>query len=210
MLRFRYLSLDDLLTQPPASGAALLLRHAERFPFVKPGDVLLAGLTEQGILASRRFGKQLTTRFQLEYVVSSPVPRCVHTAELILEGSQIERPVGQKWWLFSPYLRARDGRSPEMAQPARVVLRHEKEDDPFNRNLLEMVLERVKIPLKSGALNLYVCHDTTILPLLAYLLGLEQAPGHQIPDFLQGILLIQRDGKTTLDDAARYLTSNTT
>ena len=76
-----------LLTQAPHGAAvALALRHAEREAIPPCGYGNDVPLTRQGITSSRRLGEALSP-LPVAVVRTSPLPRCVETAESITAGA---------------------------------------------------------------------------------------------------------------------------
>ena len=76
-----------LLTPVPDGAAvALALRHAERAAIPPCGYGNDVPLTRQGIRSSRRLGAALSSR-PAAVIRTSPLPRCVQTAESIIAGA---------------------------------------------------------------------------------------------------------------------------
>lgn len=203
--RLNYLDPHSLLERYPRGGVTVLLRHAERYPFEQPGDVIAAGLTRAGIEQARQFGARLGETYRDVRINSSPIPRCLDTGRYILEAAGLERPMPAHWWLFSPFLREDVGRAAGVHFSARVG----DDDPPFPDSIylperLEILARRIHTPTREGELYLYIAHDTTVLPMLAYLLGIERVNIQQMPSFLEGIALVRRDGRLELDDPAYY------
>ena len=71
----------------PAAGGLLMVRHAERPPILTPEEAYFTDLTEGGRGAARAFGTQLGKLRTIGEVFVSPVSRCVHTAQEILQGA---------------------------------------------------------------------------------------------------------------------------
>ena len=77
----------ELLRQAPDGAAvALALRHAEREAIPPCGYGNDVPLTRHGITSSRRLGEALSFR-PVAVVRTSPLPRCVQTAENIIAGA---------------------------------------------------------------------------------------------------------------------------
>ena len=202
LMTLRYLTPDQLIARHPAGGVTYLMRHAERVAFEKPGDVIFAVLTENGIEQARRFGAALAQTIKIGRVNSSPLKRCVDTGKLILEGAGENLAIHSHWWLFSPFLRVqhqdRQGVAVWPVEPT------DRPDATYLNENLEILSRRIHTPINSGEIYLYIAHDTTILPFLAYLLGINRVDMNQIPDYQEGIALIRKDGRVALDDPAYY------
>jgi hypothetical protein len=69
---------------------------------------------------------------------------------------------------------------------------------------MALLCRRIQTPQQAGEIYLYVAHDTTVLPMLAYLLGRDRTEADQMPAYLQGIVLVRRDGLLGLDDPGFY------
>lgn len=198
MKDFRFTTLPELLAGGFTGGFTFLMRHAERVPIRSREDVLEAGLTESGWEAARELGRHLVGRTRIGMVYSSPIGRCLDTAQALLQaalGGQVsgERSAVQlRWWLFSPFLQAPDGWSPnssavDIYHQQRMVARV-----PHHR--LDMMLSRLKTPADSESIHLYVAHDTTVILALARLLGAGQVDSADYPGFMQGIALRREAG----------------
>lgn len=107
------MNIADQLYQTPAWASSraivLFLRHGEReavasheFPRHD------APLTHDGRRAARALGQQFGSR--LGSIRSSPVPRCIETAQHLLSGSGIECDVGEDRQLGDPSVFVTDGR----------------------------------------------------------------------------------------------------
>lgn len=199
-MEFRYYNPQKLVDAHPEGGLIFLMRHAERYPFVQPEDVLLVGLTEDGIQQAHQSGETLGKAYRIRHMAASPLERCIDTGRYLLNGAQESQPIHGHWWLFSPFLRNRKGQGIEF-WPARAV------DHPKSIYLperLEILLRRMAVQVQKGEIALFIAHDTTILPLLAYLLGETRVDESQMPGFTEGIALVRRNGKLSLTDPAEY------
>ena len=79
--------LSDLERIPRDRPVALVMRHAHRFPITDPATNYQVGLTEEGVQAAEALGYRLARQFAPGRVMSSPVGRCVKTAEAIARGA---------------------------------------------------------------------------------------------------------------------------
>jgi hypothetical protein len=205
--RLNYLDPQGLLARHPQGGVTVLLRHAERYPFEKPADVLEAGLTPVGIEQARQFGARLGAAYGHVRIHSSPIDRCLDTSRHILAGAGRESAVAAHWWLFSPFLREDVDRSNSGVYFSSTVA---DEEPPFPDSIylpqrLEILARRIHTPARKDQVFLYIAHDTTVLPMLAYLLGLERVNIRQMPAYLEGIALVRREGRLALDDPDYYM-----
>jgi phosphohistidine phosphatase SixA len=204
--QFTYLNPQTLVEKHPAGGVTFLSRHADRYPFEQPEDVFLAGLTTSGILAARTFGTILAKHGLQGRLFSSPIARCIDTARLIGESAGWVSPVQPHWWLFSPYLRSTNGNAAGIrfwaGDPQQAPQLYP--DAIYARDRLEILLRRLQTPRSQGEIYLYIAHDTTVLPLLALLLGVEMVTADDMPGYLEGIALVRQDGRLILDNPDFY------
>jgi broad specificity phosphatase PhoE len=179
----QYLTIDRFLDLHATGGVTLFVRHAERYPLQTFADVFQAGLTDGGIRQSISFGQRLASQYRIGSLITSPIQRCVDTARHLLDGAGLDIPIQAHWWLFSPFLRSKNGHAEgvRMYSGESVTV--------YDRHCLNILLRRVKAPSETGVVNLVIAHDTTVLPILAYLLGYETVTTADNPGFLEGIAL---------------------
>lgn len=190
-----YISLEDVAAGKVSGGVALLMRHAERHLFISDDGVVNADLTERGFQQACRFGEQLSQVFRIGKVYCSPIARCIHTAQSILEGAGLEATPHLKWWLFSPFLNVARSAPPEVSA---IQVYSDEFNSRYQAEKLKMVLERIKYPSDPNIVNLYITHDTTVMPILAYLQGMDRVHFHASPGYLQGIALKRLNGHVEL------------
>ena len=189
--------LERLATVPEDMDVFLVIRHAERKE-IPPGtfgrDVRL---TAQGFRAAEQLGRALSERRTVT-AVSSPVPRCVQTAQQLLHGAGSSSEVVTDRRLGDPGAFIVD---PEIASPLflelpiREIARRQLQDDgplPGMRPTTDgvaILLELVTGDLSENErLTVYVTHDVILGVLVGSILGLPlEAIGW--PDFLEGLLL---------------------
>lgn len=210
MLGVRYRTIDSLLETHPDGGVTFLMRHAERHPLMNSYDVIHADLTETGLQAAREFGARLHARVNISLVSSSPLRRCRNTCQAILEGAGQQVQVHGYWWLFSPFLRSPGTSSTNGGQQGVQFWSERSPGAPesiYHAERLALLSRRIQIPTRAGEIYLYVAHDTTVLPMLAYLTGRGRTDEQQMPGYLEGIALVRRDGVLALDEAEFYSSS---
>ncbi len=190
-------TLDALAAIPNRTDAAVVLRHAER-------EVIPAGtfgadvpLTTNGVVSAFEFGKALGLGRQVN-VTSSPVQRCVKTAEAILQGCGNDSPVQLDSTLGDPGPFVVD---PEAAGPmflntdALDIVRRQLSDSvPLDgmrptadgvRMLLRLVVKGLD---SSGRLNVFVTHDAILAVFVATLFG-KSIEHVGWPDYLDALLI---------------------
>lgn len=193
----RYISPDDIAAGKVSGGVAMLVRHAERHPFIGDDGVISADLTERGFQQARQFGVQLSQVIKIGKVYCSPILRCIHTAQSIVEGAGLEALPRLKWWLFSPFLNVASSAPPGVCA---IQVYSDEFNAKYQAEKLKMVLERIKYPSDPNIINLYITHDTTVMPILAYLQGMDKVHFHASPGYLQGIALKRLNGHVELAD----------
>ena len=83
-------TLRRLYAIPGDADIALVIRHAEREEIPTGTFGYHVALTDQGIAAAEQLGEALSAKRTIT-TVSSPVPRCVQTAEAILRAGGLSR-----------------------------------------------------------------------------------------------------------------------
>lgn len=185
----------------PGTGVALLLRHAERdeIPHGELGENLR--LTLCGVASAERLG-HLLAEWKRATVVSSPLPRCVETAEAVCRGAGWSSRVVIDGVLGDP--------GPFVIDPdtaGRFFLEHgileivrrqlHAAPPPGMRPTsdgIDLLLGLVSHQLAQAShLGVYITHDGILATLVAHLFELchDQVPW---PDYLDG-LIVWRSGR---------------
>ena len=194
---------DALAAVPARSDVALVLRHAERDE-IPPGtfgtDV---SLTANGVVSSRYLGEMLSDSRRVG-VTSSPVPRCVQTAEAILQGAGCNIDVVLDRRLGDPGPFVEDSEvagSLFLKSDILDIVRRQLSDSEPPAGMrppaegVRMLLELVATLLESrGRLNVYVTHDSILAVLVARLfeMSIDEVGW---PNYLDGLLLWRSCGR---------------
>ncbi len=179
------LSIIELMNEIPKNQTvSLLIRHAAREPILNPDMAFVAGLTVQGIRDSRTFGEQLRGKWQPGAIYSSPVGRCVQTAEGMILGAQWQKSVLIDERLTHDFIR--------VALDA-ISISRQSLGVPDQVIKLFSLLCGSKGEVIKDRLNIFVTHDTVVKTMLGYLTSLP-ASEIQYPEFLEGFFL-WREGK---------------
>ena len=188
--------LERLTTVPRDVDASLVVRHAEREEIPEGTFGYDVSLTAQGVRAAERLGAALSDRRTIN-AVSSPVPRCVHTARAILRGAGLSSEVATERRLGDPGAFVLD---PEISGPLFLELpipeiaRRQLQDTaplPGMRPTawgVEIMLGLTTGSLgRKGRLTVYVTHDVILAVLVA---SIFQSPLEEIgwPGYLEGLL----------------------
>jgi len=194
--------LKRLSAIPGEADVSLVIRHAERED-IPPGtfghDV---SLTAEGNRAAEELGAGLSGKRALS-VFSSPVPRCVQTAQAMLRGARSSDEVATDRRLGGPGAFVVDA---EVASPLflglpipEIARRQLQDASPLPGMLptpegVEILLELVTSPLaKDGRLHVFVTHDIILAVLVASIFhsSLEETGW---PGYLEGLLLWRSGG----------------
>ena len=65
----------------------------------------------------------------------------------------------------------------------------------MDKQRLNIILNRIKIPSLPNELILYITHDSTVAPLYALLYGEDTVYVEDYPDYLEGILFTKINGQ---------------
>jgi phosphohistidine phosphatase SixA len=168
--------LYDLERIPCDRPVGLLMRHSARFPITDEALNHLVGLTEEGVRMAEDFGALLARRFQLGRLHSSPVGRCIDTANAVARGagwpvqSVIEGKLAHEF-IASSWDQIRKG---ELNGHLPIEV----------RSLLEFVLGDPGKP----RLDVLVTHDTVLATVITCFMGVP-ATGPDMPRYLEGLLI---------------------
>lgn len=185
--------LASLERVPLQASAALLLRHAHR-PVIPIGvDWNAVELSPYGVATAEALGRHLGAR--LVRIVSSPVRRCLQTAEALARGASVAAlPVVDPRLGAGPFFA--DEEAQQRLLPQFTV--YEYVDQllrlgpplPGMRSTAEGIADLVGMltaaPDAPPGLAMFVTHDSVVAATAAYLLG-AAIRGKAWPDFLEGI-----------------------
>lgn len=176
----------------------LFLRHADRPPFKPNSWGHNVSITLKGKQASQSMGKKLRSNNLSYYLWSSPIKRCLETAEAICKGLESNRNIRQSSLLGGPGFFIQN---PEKASiifkeyplPELIDLYlHEKSLPGFlsveegGQRMLLALIEKNDTP------SIWVTHDICVAIFACFLFKRVSCEGF-IPDFLEGII-IKKDG----------------
>lgn len=193
--------MEQFAVVPEGVDASLVIRHAEREDIPAGTFGHEVNLTAGGTLAAEQLGVALSERRALS-VVSSPVPRCVQTAEAVLRGAGTSAEVPTDRHLGDPGAFIVDAETAgplflELSIPE--IARRQLQDGtplPGMRPTLEgveILLELATSPLSgNGQLHVFVTHDIILSVFVASIFrsSLEETGW---PDFLEGLFLWRFD-----------------
>ena len=198
-------SVRQWLAETPADAPlAGLLRHSVR-PDLPPGD---AGnevpITGEGARLAQELGTILDGR--LRTLHTSPLPRCVQTAEAVRTGAAVDIPIIRDHLLGDPGVYVVDSKR---AQSNWEELGHERvmrylvtgagalpgmaDPGPAARRLVRHMLA---IAGDRPGLHAFISHDSVITATAAQLLG-EPLGRDDWPWYLEGAFFWQEDGRVS-------------
>jgi len=176
----------------------LLIRHAEKSLLGEQG------LTNQGINDALNYGKDLKHQsVYFDEIISSPVKRCMQTAEKIIEGLGCNIKIQKSHLLGDPGMFIADAKKAAEAFDEFTVC-----------EVINFMLKREKIPgfllidkacipmidnvQRKIALNksiLYISHDAIIMPFIAYISEIKVIKESEIINYLGAYVLEKSDNK---------------
>ena len=197
---------ERLSTVPHGVDVALVVRHAEREAIPTGEFGVDVPLTARGVAAAEALGRVSSVREEAT-VVSSPVPRCVQTAEAILRGGgwsgavTLDRRLGDP----GPFVVDPEVSGALFLKLPILELVRRQLSDPRPPAGMRSACEGVAIILGlvagdlqwQGRLNVYVTHDAILAVLLARLFRLT-TDEIDWPGFLDGLLLWRSGGQLNL------------
>ena len=188
---------ERLATVPEGVDVSLVIRHAEREEIPSGTFGHDVNLTAEGTRAAEELGAALFGD-RGPTLLSSPVPRCVQTAQAMLRGAGSSAEIHTDPRLGDPGAFVIDAQSAgplflELAIPeiARRQL-HDATSLPGMRPTsegVEMLLDLVTFPLSNeGRLHVFVTHD---IILSVFVASIFRSPLEEIgwPGYLEGLLL---------------------
>ena len=195
--------MEQLAVVPEGVDVSLVIRHAEREDIPAGSFGHDVNLTAEGTLAAEQLGVALSERRALT-VVSSPVPRCVQTAQAMLRGAGTSAEVLTDRHLGDPGAFIVDAETAGplfLKLPIPEIARrqlHYSAPLPGMRPTpegVENLLELATSPLgDNGRLHVFVTHDIILSVFVASIIdsSLEETGW---PDFLEGLLLWRHSGR---------------
>ncbi len=168
--------INDLELVPRDRPVGLLMRHSARFPITDEALNHLVGLTEEGVHMAEDLGAHLKPQFSFGRLMTSPVGRCVDTANSIARGAD---------WSAQALIHEK--------------LAHTFIEDAWKKvnkgevnghcpeticSLLDLLLGEPGAP----RLDVMVSHDTVVGTALAHLLRVP-VTGPDMPKYLEGFLV---------------------
>jgi hypothetical protein len=192
----------SIKTIPPCTSCAILIRHAERSIIEMSGDFGdSVSITEKGVIESNKLGRRPFMR-KLNGVYSSPLPRCVQTASVIIKATGlVDLAINTKSTLGKPGSYIDD---PSLAgkhflmRDSRSIIREYMDGGKLDgflplREGSERLLSDILYDFSpERSYNLYVSHDAIIMPFISYHTG-EMFRDDWL-GFLDGVIITRQNG----------------
>jgi broad specificity phosphatase PhoE len=176
---------------------SIILRHAERQPIPAGSFGSEIRITASGTAGAEMLGNLLSSK-TLGSIVSSPILRCVSTAQAIVRGAGWAAEVGTDWRLGDPGPFVKDTElagTPFLNEGIREIVQRQLADGEAlpgmrpARDGAELLLELTTAKLReTNQLNIYVTHDAILAVIVGclYRLNIDEFVW---PDFLDGLIL---------------------
>ncbi|MFE8071988.1 histidine phosphatase family protein [Marinobacteraceae bacterium S3BR75-40.1] len=192
----------DLLEKVPSDQpVVVLLRHSIRDELPPDGIGYMLPITEEGKQQGEKLGQILGDR--LKTLHSSPLARCLETADALNKGAGLELPITEDRLLGDPGVFVIDG---ELAWSnwerlgSKGVMRHlitENDALPGMARPGEAAHRLVSHMLAASenrvGMHVFVTHDSLVMATAARLLW-EPLDQGAYPDYLEGVFFWQGDG----------------
>lgn len=186
---------------PARAAVAVLLRHSVRDP-LPPGDAgNMLPITGAGVRLARELGVLLGSR--LRAVHTSPVLRCVQTAEALCEGASVRVPIRRDRLLGDPGVYVVDARRAWRNWQEKghegVMAHLVAEDEPLPGMAAPDAAARILVQHMLAAagvepgFHLFVSHDSVVIATAARILG-EPFAADAWPWYLEGAFFWQQEG----------------
>lgn len=173
-------------------SVAVLIRHADRDALLNHDVGYELPITKSGVKRAYDFGEMLGTR--ISSLHSSPLIRCIQTAEAIKAGALVNMPIVLDTKLGDPGVYVRDG---QIAMPiwqkmgGEEVVEHLVTSDvslpgmaEVNAAAICLIRHMESISTKTSGVHLFVTHDAIITTTAAIIMGTSSR--HLWPSFLEG------------------------
>ncbi len=162
-----------------------LIRHAE-----KTDSRVHANLTEKGIIDAKKYGQELRSQnIHIDKIVTSPIHRCVQTAQSIVVGLKYNIPIVKSIKLGNPGVYISDDKK------AMEVFNNFSLLDIINMQLRKKILpgfnhiESASLELNSFIHSfsenvLFISHDAVIIPFVSWLYKKNEINHSDLIDYL--------------------------
>jgi broad specificity phosphatase PhoE len=191
-------ALIPILDNSGRTSSVLLIRHAERSGRSTESTSSESTLTEAGIASSIAFGQALED-YSFQKVISSPIPRCVQTGEMIIKGLGMSNIVLETDTVLGDpgcYVLDRQLCAKRIDAIGIKPLLHEyisNGTSPGLRSLetgSKLLLGSITKQLDNAkGMTIMISHDAIIIPFIAHFLGYNFNDSEWL-EYLQGPLVL--------------------
>ena len=196
----------EKLTELQVNGndaLGILIRHAEREPIRTAQDAPLAPLTEKGRKEARVLGTILRG-IPVHRIFSSPIERCIDTAQCVAEGMGKKKEIQKNSVLLKAYIDNWEIASKEIFRenPMQIIRDYLMGQTvpgmasiaKGSHKLLQFVYQNVV----EGKISLFFTHDALIMPFWQHYTG-AKFPRDAIVPFLGASIIRIENRKTFVD-----------
>ena len=175
-----------------------IIRHAEKLIKTKNKAENSIILTEKGKKNAKDFGREFLTLYNdLSFIKTSPIKRCVKTAELVLQGANKNLEIILSNNLGDPGVFVIDNNlASELFKnnSCEKIVQYQIERKNLDgmrdiKSGVRILLEEILSNLKNiGERGIYITHDAILVPFISYLTG-DLDPSTNWIDYLEGIYI---------------------
>lgn len=172
---------------PTDRPVSVLMRHSIRYPINCDDDIYTAGLTPEGFELAKTFGKWLSTSYAFGLFNSSPIGRCIDTGKMIAEGAKQPRKVNKIYLLGHP------NEYGEYDSISNCLAGEE-----WHERIHTMASYLIPNGKHTEGLNFYFSHDTMIVLMAAYWLGIDLRKPKDWPQYLEPFFMYWEKNNLTV------------
>ena len=159
---------------PNDRPVSVLMRHSIRYPITNDAEIYTAGLTPEGFELAKNFGQWLSHSYDFGLFFSSPIGRCIDTGKMIAAGAKKQRPIQEI------YLMGHPNEQGEYDSISNCLI-----NGLWQERIHQMAAYLVPNGKHREGLNFYFSHDTMIVLLAAYWLGIDLREPGKWPQYLE-------------------------
>jgi broad specificity phosphatase PhoE len=159
---------------PNDRPVSVLMRHSIRYPITTDEEIYTAGLTYQGFELAKAVGRWISNTYDFGLFFSSPIGRCVDTGKMIAAGAKKERPIEEIYLMGHPN-----------EQGEYDSISSSLKNGQWQERIHKMAAYLVPNGIHQDGLNFYFSHDTMIVLMAAYWLGIDLRGPADWPRYLE-------------------------
>ncbi|RKZ85649.1 MAG: hypothetical protein DRR19_16070 [Candidatus Parabeggiatoa sp. nov. 1] len=172
--------------------------------FIRHAEKSLVGeqtLTQNGLQDAFFYGQKLSrTGIFFDLIKTSPVTRCIQTAEQIVKGMNIDIPIQESGLLGNPGIFVQDDQKAakvfnqySVCEVINQLIQNKQHLEVFYpiQQASQLLIDEFNTARLTNKSILYISHDAIIMPFVAYINGITEIDEKQIINFLQGYEIIK-------------------